>query len=297
MRILGVGDCTLDHFGIVERFLDPGRKVEMSKFSVQGGGAAATATVVLARWGVETAFVGKVGDDFRGDQIEMTLAEEGVDTDGLVQEPEAVSQFSFVTLESTTRHRQLMFTRGTVGNLEPGDVDAGRLEEAELLVVDGRQPDCQREVMREANAHGVPVVLNASEMVPTRETLVERADYLLASERFASRFTGVGELESMCDSLLQAGPETVAVTLGDEGAVARQGEGESMLRVAPHDVEVVDTTGAGDVFAGAFSYGVLEEWSLARIAEFANTVAALSCTGIGARGAIPPLDEALRHID
>jgi sugar/nucleoside kinase (ribokinase family) len=292
MSILGVGDCTLDHFGIVERFLDPSMKVEMSTFSVQGGGAAATATVVLARWGVETNFVGKVGDDFRGDQIEMTLAEEGIDTEGLVHEPETVSQFSFVTIESSSAQRKVLYTKGTVGEIDREAVADRDLEETELVVVDGRHPDSQLALMRAANEAGVPVILNASETVPDRDELVERTDYLLASERFASRLTGVGQLDSICGSLLEAGPEAVAVTLGDEGAVAAEADHpDQTVRIAPHPVDVVDTTGAGDVFAGAFTYGILQEWPLEKTAEFANVAAALSCKGIGARGAIPSLDE------
>jgi sugar/nucleoside kinase (ribokinase family) len=292
MSVLGVGDCTLDHFGIVERFLDPSMKVEMSTFSVQGGGAAATATVVLARWGAETSFVGKVGDDFRGDQIEMTLAEEGIETDGLVHEREAVSQFSFVAIESSSAQRKVLYTEGTVSDIGPEAVADRHLEGTELVVVDGRHPDGQLDLMERANEAGVPVILNASETVPTRDELVGRSDYLLASERFASRLTGVGQLDSICASLLEAGPDAVAVTLGNEGAVAADASRpDEPVRIAPHEVEVVDTTGAGDVFAGAFSFGILRDWSLEETAEFANVAAALSCTGIGARGAIPRLDD------
>lgn len=292
MSVLGVGDCTLDHFGIVERFLDPSMKVEMSTFSVQGGGAAATATVVLARWGVETSFVGKVGDDFRGDQIEMTLAEEGIETDGLFHEREAVSQFSFVAIESSSAQRKVLYTEGTVSDIGPEAVADRDLEETELVVVDGRHSDGQLDLMERANEAGVPVILNASETVPTRDDLVERSDYLLASELFASRLTGVGQLDSICASLLEAGPDAVAVTLGDEGAVAADASRpDETVRIAPHEVEVVDTTGAGDVFAGAFSFGILRDWSLEETAEFANVAAALSCTGVGARGAIPALDD------
>lgn len=291
MSVLGIGDCTLDHFGIVERFLDPGLEVEMSKFSVQGGGAAATAVVVLARWGVETSFIGKVGDDLRGRQVEMTLAEEGVDTDGLIHETDAVSQFSFITLESTTGQRQLLYTHGTVGDIAADEVEGVSLDETELLLVDGLQPDAQLPLMQEADDRDIPIILDASDMDPSREQLVEHADYLMASERFASRFTGVGELDSICESLLEAGPHTVAVTLGDEGVVGTDTETDGLVRAREHEVDVVDTTGAGDVFSGGFTYGVLEGWPLEKTMQVANTAAAISCTGIGARGAIPEFDE------
>lgn len=291
MEVLGIGNCTLDHFGIVERFLDPGMKVQMSKFSVQGGGAAATAAVVLARWGVETAFIGKVGDDLRGQQIEATLAEEGIDTSGLVHEDEAVSQFSFISLESSSGQRQMMFTEGTVSDIAAEEVDRSDLDGAELLLVDGLEPEAQLELMRGAQERGVPVILDASDMEPSRSDMIELSDYVMASERFASRFTGVGELDHICESLLELGPKTVAITLGDEGVVGAQEGDDELVRERSYGVEVVDTTGAGDIFAGAFTYGVLEDWPLDRTIRVANITAGLSCGGIGARGAIPSFTE------
>lgn len=296
MSVLGIGDCTLDHFGIVERFLDPGMKVEMSKFSVQGGGAAATAIVVLARWGVETSFVGKVGDDLRGQQIEMTLAEEGVDTDDLIREPDAVSQFSFITLENATGQRHMLFTRGTVSDIGASEVGTDQLDGVELLLVDGLQPDSQVKLMKAASQRDIPIILDASDMDPSRKDLVELSDYLLASERFASRFTGVGELDSICNSLLENGPHTVAVTLGDEGVVGTERNGNGSVRAPSYSVDIVDTTGAGDVFAGAFAYGVIEDWTLEKTTLFANYAAGLSCTGIGGRGAIPSFDDVQKRL-
>jgi len=291
MRVLGIGECTLDHFGLVERFLDPGMKVEMSKFSVQGGGAAATATVVVARWGIETGFVGKVGGDPRGAQIEATLAEEGIDTSGLIREADAVSQFRFTTLEWQSGERKMQFTRGTVPPLEASEVDREAIRRADLLLVDGLQPEVQLRAVRVAREMEIPTVLDASDMDPSRTELVERSDYLITSERFASRFTGVGQLDSMCGSLLSLGPRVVAVTLGDEGVVAAEQRREGLVRVDSHEVEVTDTTASGDIFAGAFAYGVLQGWSLGKTTRVANAAAGLSVAGIGGRGSIPTLEE------
>lgn len=291
MKVLSIGECTLDHFGLVDRFLDPGMKVEMSKFSVQGGGAAATASVLLARWGVETGFIGKVGDDPRGAQIEATLAEEGVDTSGLIHETDAISQFSFISLEGKSGERKMQFTDGTVDPLGADELDVDRIGEAELLVIDGLQPESQLHAIRAAGERGVPVLLDASDMDPSRAELAERSDYLITSERFASRFTGVGQLDAICESLLSVGPETVAVTLGDEGVVAATEGRDRLVREHAFEVDVTDTTGSGDIFAGAFAYGVVQGWSLERATQFANVTAGLSVAGIGARGAIPTFSE------
>jgi sugar/nucleoside kinase (ribokinase family) len=294
MRVLSVGGCTLDHIGVVERFLDANASAEMPKFSVQGGGCAATAVVALARWGVETRFVGKVGDDTRGNLIRMTLADEGVDTFEMIRETGAVSQFRFIVVERGTGRKQTLYTRGSVSALMPEEVDVAVLNDVDLLLVDGTQKAPQLKLMRAAREHGIPVVFEAKRNQRDVEELVSASDVLVASERFASQFAGVGRLERLCEVLLERGPSRVIVTMGDEGVVGMERADGRMIRQGPHPVELVNTTGAGDVFMGATAYGMLHQWEFERVLQFANKAAALSCTDIGGRSAIYPVDEISR---
>ncbi|WP_168211026.1 carbohydrate kinase family protein [Persicimonas caeni] len=286
MRVLSVGSCTLDHLGVVERFAEPNLKAEMSKFSVQGGGCAATAIAALARWGVETKFIGKVGNDPRGKLIESTLADEGVDTSDMIHEEGAISQFRFVLIESGSGRKQTVYTRGSVSGLEPDEIDVSVLDDVDLLLVDGKQKAAQLELMREAKKRGITVMFEANRSQRDAAELVANADCLVASERFASQFAGVGRLESLCRALLDRGPCRVIVTMGDEGVVGMDADAQEMIRQEAHPVDVVDTTGAGDIFLGALAYGLLHEWDFAHMIEFANKAAALSCTDIGGRSAI-----------
>lgn len=291
MRVLSVGSCTLDHIGVVERFLDPNHKAEMSKFSVQGGGCAATAVVALARWGVETKFVGKVGNDTRGKLIEATLADEGVDTADMIHEDGAVSQFRFIVVENGTGRKKTLYTRGSVSGLESDEIDISVLDGVDLLLVDGQHKEAQLALMRAAKERGITVVFEAKRSTRDAAELVANADFLVASERFASEFAGVGRLESLCHALIERGPSRVIVTMGDEGVAGMDAAKGEMIRQPAHPVQVVDTTGAGDVFLGALAYGMLRDWELTHLIEFANKAAALSCTDIGGRSAIKPVDE------
>jgi sugar/nucleoside kinase (ribokinase family) len=286
MRVLSVGSCTLDHIGVVERFLEPNFKTEMSKFSVQGGGCAATAVVALARWGIDTRFVGKVGSDPRGQLIEVTLADEGVDTSHMVHEAGAISQFRFILVESSTGRKKTMYTRGSVTPIEPEDVDVSVLDGVDLLLVDGQQKATQLALMRAAKERGIQVVFEANRSQRDADELVANSDFLVASERFASQFAGVGQLESLCPALLERGPSRVIVTMGDEGVVGMDSADGKMIRQQAHRVDVIDTTGAGDIFLGALAYGILHDWEFADLIEFANKAGALSCTDIGGRSAI-----------
>ncbi len=285
MQALAVGHCTLDQIGLVDHFARDDEEVQMPTYSVQGGGAAATAAVALARWGVTTRFAGKVGDDDRGALIERTLRDEGVCTQRIAKDTGRISQTRFVVVEATTGRRHTYFTPGDVSPLGAQDVDAKWVDDHELLVVDSRFPKAQAPLIERAKQLGVPVVCESNRDRSTLGRCVEGADVVVTSERLASAFTGVGSLEGICEALLEKGPEIAIITLGDEGAVGMSRE-SSLVRVKAEPVDVVDVTGASDVFLGAVALGVLEGWELEKMVRFANAAAGHACTAPGGRSAI-----------
>lgn len=291
MRILGVGLCTMDHLGVVERFAERDFKVELDQFSLQGGGAAATAMVILARLGMETSFIGKVGDDSRGRDIVATLSGEGVDTQHVIYQEGGVSQSSFIVVEANSGHKQTYFTRGDIEPLSADEVALEVLDGVDILHVDGSAPNAQLALLEAARERGITTVLDAERVDGRIGELVHHSDYLVASERFASQFTGEGALEAMCRALLEHGLEAAVVTLGDEGSVAMRRADAKLVRAPAHDVKVFDTTGAGDVFHGAFLYGIANAWPLERAVRFANIAGALACTVLGGRSVELDLEE------
>ncbi len=297
-HILGVGYCTMDFLGVVERFAQPEHKLEYELFSQQGGGPAATALVALARWGMSTSFLGKVGDDARGDHIVATLAEEGVDTHHIVRQKGGISQCSFVVVESATMTKQTYFTRGTITPLEADEIGMSVLDGVDILHVDGYAPQAQLALMREASERDIMVLLDAEDILHEHTTeLVEHCDVLLGSERFASQLTGEGSLDRMSRALIDFGPDLAILTLGQEGSVAYRRGDDDLVRAPAYPVEVFDRTGAGDVFHGAIIYALAHDWKLERACAFANAAAGVSCTGLGGRSKILGLDELLERIE
>ena len=284
-RVLCVGYCTLDQIGLVEHFARDDEVVEMPTFSHQGGGTAATAAVATARWGASTGFVGKVGNDDRGAHIVRTLSDEGVDTDRVIREEGKISQLRFVVVEASSRTRHSYYTPGNVTPLLAEEVESTWVDGHDLLVVDGKYPQAQTKLMKRARNKNIPVVFEANQGRTVVGDCIKHADVVVASEREASAFTGVGSLEGICEAFLEFGPDRAIVTLGDEGAVAL-GRDSDLVRVDALDVDIVDITGAADVFLGGVAFGVLEDWSLERIVEFANVAAGWACTGPGGRSAI-----------
>ena len=147
-----------------------------------------------------------------------------------------------------------------------------------------------------AKNSGVTVVLDADALAYDDEIgqLVQLTDVMIASEGFSRRWTGTVNPAEAIEIMRSQGPDTVVLTLGDQGSICvNQGH---VFYTDAFSIEVIDTTGAGDVYHGAFIYGMLQEWPLEKTAEFASAVAAMKCTKLGGRQGIPTYDEAISFI-
>jgi len=140
----------------------------------------------------------------------------------------------------------------------------------------------------EAHRLGVKVVLDAGAIREGMGELVALSDVLLASERYASEVAPRGEIE---DSLLELSRMGRAWSChhGQRGSIGI--EGDKLVHQPPLQVEVMDTTGAGDVYLGGYAYALLQGWPLERCMQVASAAAGLSCRNLGARAALPDLGE------
>jgi Sugar kinases, ribokinase family len=286
--VVGLGHSTVDYIGVLDHFPESDKKTEIIELSIQGGGPVSTALVTLAGFGVETSYIGKISDDDFGNFIRQGLREAGVDTRGLVIESGKVSPFSFITVDRKTAKRGIFWTRGDVSLLMPQEVQLHLIDGAKILHVDGLAIDAQIAAARYAREHGVTVVYDAGSPRPRMEELMKLTDVLVASERFAAE-VGHGALAESLKLLQMKGPRTVVVTIGEEGSVGME-NGETYI-VPALQIKAVDTTGAGDVYHGAFIYGMLQGFPLRERMRFANAAAGLKCRSLGGRAGIPSLSE------
>ncbi len=288
LDVIGLGHCAVDYVGVVERYPDVDSKIELSEFSMQGGGPAATAMVTLATLGVGAGFFGKISDDDFGMFIRQGLRDVGVDTSGLVVEPDKVSPYSFIAVERKTAKRTIFWTRGSVAPLEPDEIRFKLMQGAKILHVDGNQMEAQIEAAKWARSAGMQVVYDAGSPRERMDEMMGLTDVLIASERFAAEM-GLGALADSLKKLHAKGPSTVVITIGEEGSVGMENDETYIVPAAA--VTATDTTGAGDVYHGAFIYGMLQGWGLRERMCFANTAAALKCRSLGGRAGIPSLEE------
>ncbi len=285
-KITGIGYCGMDYLCRVPHIpLDD--KVELCESLIQGGGPCATALVAAARLGAKAAFCGTVGDDGRGAQIMKGLADERVDTQGVKVRRGVESPAAFCWIEQLTGKRSIAWTRGGAKPLSPREIDRALIRQSDVLHFDGHQTQAALAAAKLARQHGVTVSIDAGTLVPDIDELLGHCDIIIASEKFAARYTGVTSPKKALRRLFAGPCRFAAVTLGKKGSLGF--DGTMLIKCPPMDVPVVDTTGAGDVYHGAFAYAYATGSTWPACMRFATAVAALKCTAFGGRTAIPDL--------
>ena len=292
VEVIGLGQACIDYLGRVTSYPEEDGKVELMDLHMQCGGPASTALVTLSRLGIRTSFFGSISDDAFGIEIVKGLKDENVDHTFLKITPGYTSQFAFIAINKDDGRRTIFWTRGSVPHLKSTDVDLSPFSGARILHTDGLMVEASIEGAKQAKAMGLTVVMDAGTLREGYRELISMVDILIASERFGSALVGSDEsVDKALEALGQWGPKEVVITLGPKGSIGWSG-GEMVSQKA-FSIDAVDTTGAGDVYHGAYIYGLLKGWNMAECMHFASAASALKCLEIGGRKGIPTLEKTL----
>ncbi len=289
-RVVGMGQATVEQLGVGPRSGEA--IVELSTFSIQAGGAVGTTLATVAALGGQARYFGRLSDDEFGSIILRGMKAFGVDTSQVLIEPGKVSPTSFILVDERTGRRLVRYTRGSTTAIEPGELPRTLLDDAKILLVDGRNPPAHIAAAERARALGVTVLLDARRLGTGMGELIDLSDIVIGNERFAAEFSHSSDMKRSLVELTKMGPKIAVITLGEEGAIAL--ENETLVRQPALPIEIYDTTGASEVFRGAFIYGQLQGWSLDQCLPFANAAAALNCRHLGGVGGVPSLAEVTR---
>ncbi len=293
--VVGVGLNATDTMLMAPHYPACGGKVPLTREFYSVGGQVATAMVACARLGLRAKYIGAVGDDERG-RIQMdSLRASGIDIEHVLQRVNCPNQSAYIVVDESTGERTVFWSRPDCLAISPGEIDPGQIVRARLLHIDGHDTPAVEHAARIARAHGMAVTVDVDTIYPGFERVLPLVDYLIASAAFPARWTGIEDpFGALIAIQRQSGMRLAAMTLGAEGALAWT---EGRFIYSPgFAVHCIDTTGAGDVFHGAFCYAVLQQMSIADALEFSNAMAALNCTALGARGGIATAGEARRLI-
>lgn len=280
------GYNSVDYLCLVEKYPSLGDKVSMIEFSKQGGGQCATASVGAKRLGLEKVlYAGKFGDDEHGDLSLRSIRSEGVEVKATVGK-QSRNQVAVIMIDGESGERTITYARHPGIEISPGEFDAEIFRKGKMLLVDGHNINATIEAAFSAKTDGVPVVLDAERVFDGTEKLVDLCWAVLSDERFCHLFTGLSDDEEALIALSD-GKRIAGKTLGPDGSLIF--DGGKFIRTPALEVDVKDTTGAGDLFHGAFCVGVLNKMPLVETLALANAAAGMKCMGLGGRIPIPDL--------
>lgn len=278
--VAGVGLLVADRTLILPKFPVEDDKVIVESFFDEIGAPVPVALTYLSRLGWNTRLAAAIGDDATGDFLKRRLREEGVDTDFLIRQAGKHSGFAQIWLSKATSSRTIASSSGTLESLSPADIPREFFDGAKLLHIDGRDPLISVYTATVARELGIKVSYDAGNYKPGSENLLELANIVQAPRRFLMVWQGIKDMNIAAEKLRSFGPEIAIVTDGENGLTYSY-EGGTFFRPAYRVRKVVDTNGAGDIFAGAFIHAYLLEKSLEDSIAFASAAAALKCTNLG----------------
>jgi ribokinase len=289
------GSINQDFVLSVERRPAPGETVTDARLATHNGGKGANQAAAAALLGASVAFLGRIGDDGFGGPLIRSLADKGVDTTLVQEAPDFSTGAAFITV-TPDGENAITVAPGANRRLTTEDVDdaSESIEEAKVLVAQMEiPPEVVLRAVEVAAASGTRVLLNLAPPFEVPRVLLEKLDPLVINEHEAAfllgeRVEGVDGALDAAPRLLALGPGSVVVTLGEDGAVFS--DGESAQHLTAPNVEVVDTTGAGDAFVGALAARLAADAPLKDAVAYAVRAGAAAVTEAGAQGALPTPD-------
>jgi sugar/nucleoside kinase (ribokinase family) len=283
-QVVGLGTPVSDYIVRIDRMPTPNGYARASAHSWQQGGKASTAMAALGRLGVPCAFVGVVGADVEGEMHRLDLRFNGVDDSHVVVDPSVRTAYNVILADRETGGRAIIGGGRTTRGLRADDLDEAVVRGARVLLVESGGEAAEAAVGW-IHASGGLAVADADWFHASLEALLPSLDVVILSEDYArDRSPGLSPIEA-CREIARLGPRTVVLTLGAKGCVGVAPEGEFECPTFP--VPVVDTTGAGDVFHGAYCYGLVQGWTARECCVWASATASVKCMAIGGRAGLP----------
>ena len=285
--ILCVGALTLDTIFEMNT-LPEGAGKFIPRGAVQiAAGMASSAATTIARLGGSVALWASVGDDATGDRLVREMAAEGVDCGAVRVLPGARSAFATILVDQAGE-RVIVPQYDPALLSEPAVMPEIYSTTFAAVMTDVRWPQAATKALSAARGAGIPAILDAD--VATLETLnllMPLATHVVASEPAAERLTGMADPALAVEPLVGQTDGFVAVTAGDDGVYWFDRDAGMVRHCAAPRVVVKDTLAAGDVFHGAFAFGLVENWPMERIMAFASMAAAMKCEVFGGRLGAP----------
>lgn len=287
MRAMCIGNVVYDTLYIMDSFVEENNKYRVKSVVKSVGGPACTAASLLSMWGVFTYFSGVVGNDYVGKKIINELHDIRVNTKYLEVNKNISTKESVVIVNKSSSTRTILSQ----------DLDVNLSKKlntfVDLILMDGQEYDKSIELIN--NNLSAIKIIDAGRCTDKIVSLCKMVDYVICSISFIEEYTGIkldlndySTLESIYEKARDF--KNLIITLEDKGALYK----DDKIRIVPTiNVNTIDTTGAGDVFHGAFSYFIMHGFDIKECITLSNIAASHSTTKIGGKNSIPSLDDVM----
>lgn len=295
MRVLCIGHASYDISCPVNNYPEENFKYRLNEVYESGGGPASNGAYLLGKWGIETFFAGAVGSDDYGQKIKKELEGVQVNTNYLETSYEKGTSVSFILINKQSGSRTLFNVSKDYPQMHKYDF----IDEPDIIYVDGHEYNATMTALNKyPNAKSV---IDAGRPTPEVLEICKHVNHIVCSLSFAEAVTkrkvdynNPTTLVELFAELKKKYPsKEVVVTLEDKGALYSIGD---QIRIMPGlKTNVVDTTGAGDIFHGAYVYALSCNYPMEKIIAYANIAAGLSVSKYGSRLSIPALNEVINY--
>jgi len=298
IELLGLGISPVDIFVSMERHPARGKKIDGLSGSrlIAGGGPVPTALCTFAKLGGgRTALVAAYGDDWWGTLARQELERFGVDHSRCIIRKRCPSALAFAWVETVSGDRTIVLDSDPRLYIHPGDIVLRGLPRPRLIHLDGRHLEAGVKLARWGRQIGARIMLDIGSLRNRVDDLFPYLDFFVCADQYAGHYFRTRSPERAAAGFRKMGIPEVVVTSGTAGSFGIDAEGKQVPQKA-FTVDVVDVTGAGDVFHGAYLFGIHKGWDMVRKLRFASAAAALKCRRRGARDGIPTYRQTINFL-
>lgn len=302
-RILCMGSINVDLTMFMDRMPEPAETVKTDNFATFPGGKGGNQAATIGKLGGDVGFFTKLGTDIFSKDLEEKLHDSGVDVSHIITVPGDTSGVAMIRVDKNGQN-SISFTAGANAKVTPDDVrdNESLFNDIDILLTSMEiRPDTVFEAVKMAKSKGALVIVDPA---PAPENgipaeVAKLIDYVKPNEVEAEDLTGIhvqdeDSAECALAKLVEQGFHYPIISLGEKGSIAW--DGKRTIRIKPLEVDAIDSTAAGDIFIGSFTYAIAEGMDLESALKYANVTAAISTTCKGAQSSIPTAEDVARYM-
>ena len=293
MKILVIGHAAYDMTFPMDKFPEENTKTRVSNRVDCGGGPAFNAAYLLGKWGIDVTFAGAVGNDAFGKKLKDQLQSVGVKTKYLQMSDEFSTTNSVIIANTSSGTRTVLTYRPE--NMKLDDFELGF--EPDIILMDGQEYDLSMKFI-EKYPNSVTII-DAGRAKSHIIELAKKVNFVVCSKEFAETVTDIKiqdntSIIDLYKKMENIFPGEIVITLESQGALYKY---NSQIKIMPSlKVKAVDSTGAGDIFHGAFTYSLANNYDLEKTIIISNIAGALSVTKIGSLASMPEKEDMMKYV-